>query len=739
MNIALHRRHLLPLSLSLVALALVIVLSSAYLIWRDRTAGAALQPLANGQVPQALRLTVYESGIAAVSAGQLRQAGLLAADFAPSSLRLSRDGRPVPFHIDPNNGEATLYFYAEAITNTLEAPAVYWLANGVGQAMSEQDGQPTTVPDTPAGAAAGTTAAATTGWRQQRWQENTTFLAQSEGEDVWLGQFLFAPSSLDIALDGIAPAYGPAELSVRFWSNNQAPVNPDHHVQLWLNGRELLSHTWDGIKEETIHLSLAAGVLQADGNILTIVVPGDTGAAGEAIYLDWVHLAYEGHLQVEKQRQLQFQSQASTVAIGSESSRLLVFDVTRPGAPAVVTGVQPLNNGVHFSAGGETAVYVALEPAAALQPTISLAPQWPMPLTAADRGADYIVIIAPAPGFDEALRPLLEHRLAEGLRVTAVPLEQVYDEFGHGRQTATAIRDFLAYTRLHWPAPAPRFVLLAGNASYDLYNFTGGKNQNLLPTYLVYTEYAGYVASDTWFTMFDKHSLTPHMAIGRLPAANKGELTIMVDKILAYEKSALADWHQRALLVADNEIAFDLASDELASDLLATGYETQKLYMTENPDIRDSILRGINDGVAILNYVGHGSLEVWGSSRVFQAQDAGQLTNGLRLPIFTTFTCLNGYFNHPQVDSLAESLLLAKNGGIVAAVAPSGRSLTQQQMPLANTFYQVLLSGEATTLGQALLMAKVATAGDPFYTDVIHTFNLLGDPALNFRRPSPPS
>ena len=133
--------------------------------------------------------------------------------------------------------------------------------------------------------------------------------------------------------------------------------------------------------------------------------------------------------------------------------------------------------------------------------------------------------------------------------------------------------------------------------------------------------------------------------------------------------------------------------------------------------------------------MGHGSIEVWGDERVFQAEDAEILINGERLPIFTTFTCLNGYFNHPDVNALAETLIWAKDGGVVAAVAPSGRSLTSQQLPLADVFYRGLLSGEAGTLGEALRLAKLAGSADEFLSDVIHTFNLLGDPALGFHPP----
>ena len=105
---------------------------------------------------------------------------------------------------------------------------------------------------------------------------------------------------------------------------------------------------------------------------------------------------------------------------------------------------------------------------------------------------------------------------------------------------------------------------------------------------------------------------------------------------------------------------------------------------------------------------------------MFQASDAETLINIKRLPIFTTFTCLNGYFNHPIDDALAEALLWAEDGGIVAAIAPSGRSLPDQQEPLSDEFYKDLPSGETVTPGEALMAAKQASADDPSLAEVIH-------------------
>jgi hypothetical protein len=417
---------------------------------------------------------------------------------------------------------------------------------------------------------------------------------------------------------------------------------------------------------------------------------------------------------------------------------ILVFDITDPASPATLANVEVANGVASFRGGesGQDNTYLLLDTESVSEPRMDLVPEWET-LKSAENGADYIAIVPSVEGFEQALRPLLEHRREQGLRVMSISLDQVFDEFAYGRRTPQAIRDFLEYATTTWEKPAPQFAVLVGDATYDIYDFTGGKNKNTLPTQLVHTEFAGLVASDTWFTIFDEQVPAPQLAIGRLPAQNADQLATIVDKTIAYEtqSSEERDWISRALLVADDEPRFDQTSDLLNEGLEAMGYTTQKLYMTENEDIHDAIISAMNHGVGILNYVGHGGVEVWGDEIVLKADDAEILENGVRLPVFTTFTCLNGYFNHPTSDALAETLLWAENGGVVAAIAPSGRSFTSQQEPLADSFYNYLMHGESLTLGEALLRAKEDASGDADLLEVIHTFNLLGDPALRFILP----
>ncbi|MFZ0547705.1 MAG: C25 family cysteine peptidase [Candidatus Promineifilaceae bacterium] len=712
------------LLIGLAALAVIFLAAAAYFFFvltPGRSESLEVSPLPLGEAPQAIRLTVLKTGIAAITEKQLSQTTLPIETISAETLQLTRDGEPVPYYISQDeNGEAALYFYAQAVTNTLEAPAVYWLAPGEGQQMVQVD------------ATVDGAEATTTGQRRNRWEENEIFLAQADGDDVWLGKLLFAPGSLDVPLDDIQPTGDSGLLTVQIWSNNRAQENPDHHVELLLNGEKLLDTYWEGIKQETITITLEAGMLLPTDNVLTINAPNDTGAAGEALYIDWVDLQYEGALE-SNQGELAFWSDADALQVTGFPEKSLVFDVTDPAAPMILTNTESEGKLLKFSGSGRNRHYMVADADQIIQPEISLVPLRE-PLTAEGRGADYIAIVADVEGFDEAITPLLDYREEQGMSVAAVPLSQVFDEFGYGRQSTEAIRDFLAYAVAAWQ-PTPRYVLLVGDASYDIYNFTDGPNKNIFPTHLVFTEFAGYVASDTWFTIFDDETLIPEIAIGRFPVQNVEQLKTLVNKTITYEESGGQDWINRALLVADDEPAFDTASEDLAGELNLVGYDTEKLYMSENEDIHDEIVSALNQGVGIVNYIGHGSIQVWGDESVLVADDANILINGQRLPIFTTFTCLNGYFNHPEANAMAETLLWAEDGGVAASVAPSGRSLTSQQEPLAEVFFQSLFNGDAQTLGEALLLAKTAEASNVRQHDVIHTFNLLGDPALQFQLP----
>jgi len=163
------------------------------------------------------------------------------------------------------------------------------------------------------------------------------------------------------------------------------------------------------------------------------------------------------------------------------------------------------------------------------------------------------------------------------------------------------------------------------------------------------------------------------------------EAAWVVSKIIAYENTASGSWNQQAAMVADKNGGRDSFDVEAASDdvetLLPENVTAEEIFRSQGDDetTRTRIINSINAGKLLVNYVGHGSVELWRGG-VLSSDDASTLTNGARLPFFIAMTCLNGYFHDPYpTESLVESLLKAEGGGAIAVWASSGLTEPQGQ------------------------------------------------------------
>jgi len=144
---------------------------------------------------------------------------------------------------------------------------------------------------------------------------------------------------------------------------------------------------------------------------------------------------------------------------------------------------------------------------------------------------------------------------------------------------------------------------------------------------------------------------------------------------------------------------------------------------------RAAIVQAINSGQLLVDYSGHGSEDIWSREGIFSGADASALTNGARLPVFVMMTCLNGLFDDLYVESLAETLLKAPQGGAVAVWASSALTEPDGQMPMNEALFQLLFHGPPTTLGDAVAQAKAATQDG----EVRRTWILFGDPTMRLR------
>jgi hypothetical protein len=186
------------------------------------------------------------------------------------------------------------------------------------------------------------------------------------------------------------------------------------------------------------------------------------------------------------------------------------------------------------------------------------------------------------------------------------------------------------------------------------------------------------------------------------------------------------------MLVADVNDGFDFegASRQLR-DLLPPQVGADEINRAgmDAATAKRRLIEGINKGAKVVNYVGHGSVDLWRGDLLTNA-DAGELSNSEHLPVFVMMTCLNGYFVDPAIGSLAESLMRVERAGAAAVWASSGMTLPHEQAEMNREFYRLVFApGNSATLGQAARGAKASIA-DP---DIRRTWILFGDPTMKLK------
>jgi hypothetical protein len=269
-----------------------------------------------------------------------------------------------------------------------------------------------------------------------------------------------------------------------------------------------------------------------------------------------------------------------------------------------------------------------------------------------------------------------------------------------------------------------------GDASFDPRNYLGLGEMDYVPTKLIDTVYME-TASDDWFVDQNNDGV-PEVAIGRLPVQTKEEAAVVISKIVSYEKSGKKN---EVLLVADKmdqqgDFDFEGASEEVRA-LLPSYLVVRKIFrgdFSSDVQARAVLQESINQGALLVNFIGHGSVESWRGS-LLTLDDADTLLNGLRLPFFINMTCLNGYFQNPYGETLAEALMKAPGGGAIAIWTSSGLTEPDKQAVMNKELIKLLFGRESLTLGEATARAKAVTADH----DVRKTWILFGDPSTRLK------
>jgi hypothetical protein len=389
----------------------------------------------------------------------------------------------------------------------------------------------------------------------------------------------------------------------------------------------------------------------------------------------------------------------------------------------------------------------------------------------ADATTDMVMIIPTSQHLlAQAERLKAHHEQHDGLRVTIVPADELYNEFSSGTPDATAYRRYLKmlYDRATTDSDKPRYLLLFGDGAWDnrmLTNEWSGYNPD---DYLLcyesensFSQVSCYV-SDDFFCLLDDEEVIqttngnsttyagkPDVAVGRLPARTADEAKTLVDKIISYAQNEYAGpWQNEICMMGDdgNDNSHMKTADKVATMIETNypNYNVDKIYWDayqrtssstgySYPDVTRLIKQQLQNGALMMNYCGHGAAYAMSHELVMKLTDfESQQSN--YLPLWMTASCDIMPFDG-QEENIGETVMLNSKGGGIAFFGTTRTvyATYNEVMNLAFTKH-VLTPGMA--IGEAVRLAKcelVEKSSDMTCNKLQYT--LLGDPALLLNTP----
>lgn len=665
----------------------------------------------------AIKIAIRREGIYRIALAELVAAGF-PNNFEPRNLQLFADGRQVPINLtgteDGHGAEtAAIEFYAVGLDSPFADERLYWLVAGAEPGLRINQIQAAAAPQ-PTGSLAYTV---------ERRDRTIYFSALRNGESENFFGAVVANNPLDqlIAVPHLdMSATDSATLEVVM----QGVTNSPHSLVVQLNGATVGFMNFDRQANVAARFDIPPALLREGDNTVTLETTGDPA---DVSLVDRIRLTYPRKLTLTGDALCFTAPGGQALSLdGFASKAIRLFDVTDPDRVEELIGAidEQKGGGYSFSLevpGPGARRLLALTDATSKKPA-RLSLDLPSTLRQPNNGADLIIITRRE--LMSSLEPLKALREGQRLSVAMVDVEDIYDEFNFGNRSPHAVKDFLAYANSTWKKK-PRFLLLAGDGSYDPRNHSGAGDTDLVPAKLIDTQLME-TASDDWYVDFNNDGL-PELAVGRLPARTAKEAGLLVGKLIAYESASPSE---ELLLVADRNDGFNFeAASESLRPLIPSHLRVNQVYRGRSDDAtaRRSLLEAINRGQKLVNYAGHASVNVW-RGNLLTSEESHSLENGERLSMFVMMNCLNGYFQDVALDSLAESLLKAERGGAVAVWASSAMTYPDQQALMNREFYRQL-GNRSLTLGEAAARAKAAVL-DP---DVRRSWILLGDPTTRIK------
>jgi hypothetical protein len=295
-----------------------------------------------------------------------------------------------------------------------------------------------------------------------------------------------------------------------------------------------------------------------------------------------------------------------------------------------------------------------------------------------------LMIIAPEK-YQLSIQPLIDHKQEFNITTVVMTTEYIFENYPGGDKPemikygikqaydesnisfVLLIGDFKDIP-VRYVHNNDEFSLLEPHFISDLYYADLYDNQGVFQTWDtnkdgIYGEWNGDVAQDY------NLSLTPEVALGRLPCSNRFQLKITIEKIIDYETSPKDnEWFNRFIVAGGDTYSevggyigpeFDLyEGEEITAEAIEimSDFEAVKLWASDGSLSTKSLLREISNGCCFLYLSGHGNAGSWVTHPPISEENIGSLSNLMipflrnrnKLPITVSGACLNSQFDvHP--------------------------------------------------------------------------------------------
>lgn len=333
-----------------------------------------------------------------------------------------------------------------------------------------------------------------------------------------------------------------------------------------------------------------------------------------------------------------------------------------------------------------------------------------------------------------AMQPFVDWKNRMGIQTELVNIASI-------GTTSAAIK---SYVENYYNTKGLTFLLLVGDGPQVPTNTTGNLGG---PSDVAY----GYLVGNDHY---------PDVFVGRFSAETVEHVNTMVQRTLEYEREPLTStaWFDKGVGIGsdqgpgdDGEMDYEHMRN-IRTDLLGFTYSTvAELYdgsqggedLPGNPTPAN-VSAELNAGRSIVNYVGHGSDNSWGTTG-FSNNNVNSLTNNHMWPFIFSVACVNG--NFVSGTCFAEAWLRAKNAtGPTGAVATLMSTINQSWNPPMDgqdEMNDILVESYPTNIkrtfggismnGCMKMNETYGTGGD----EMTDTWTIFGDPSVMVRTAMP--